>query len=102
MKDVFAHPSDAEAAAVILAIMMVVVIAIIVLLMAILFTWSFCRIFKKAGYSWAWGLLWLVPIGNIVAILMLAFGDWPIHKEIQNLKSPAPDRQGGGSNPTAV
>jgi heme/copper-type cytochrome/quinol oxidase subunit 2 len=102
MHDVFAHPNDAEAAAVILAVMMVVFIAIIVLLMAILFTWSFCRIFKKAGYNWAWGLLWLVPIGNIVVILMLAFGDWPIHKEIQNLKSPATGGQGGCSNPTVV
>jgi len=29
---------------------------------------SFCRIFSKAGYSWAFGLLLLIPVGNIGAI----------------------------------
>ena len=31
-----------------------------------LYVWAFCRIFAKAGYSWALGLLMLVPIANII------------------------------------
>ena len=45
-----------------------------------------CMIFYKAGYSWALGLLMLVPIANIIMIFFLAFGDWPIRRELRQLK----------------
>ena len=45
-----------------------------------------CMIFHKAGYSWAFGLLMLVPIANIIMIFVLAFGDWPIRRELRQLK----------------
>jgi len=46
----------------------------------------FCKIFSKAGYSWAIGLLMLVPIANIIMAFFLAFADWPICKEVRKLK----------------
>ena len=46
----------------------------------------FCMIFAKAGYHWALGLLMLVPIVCIVMPFVLAFGEWPIHKELQRLR----------------
>lgn len=46
----------------------------------------FCRIFSKAGYSWALGLLMLVPIANIIMVIFLAFADWPIQKELRLMK----------------
>ena len=46
----------------------------------------FCKIFSKAGYSWALGLLILVPVANIIAAFFLAFADWPIRKELRSLK----------------
>ena len=46
----------------------------------------FCKIFSKAGYCWALGLLILVPIANIIAAFFLAFADWPIRKELRLLK----------------
>ena len=46
----------------------------------------YCRIFSKAGYSWALGLLMLVPIANIIMPFILAFGDWPIYKELRQLR----------------
>ena len=52
-----------------------------------------CKIFSKAGYSWALGLLMLVPIANLVMMLVLAFSDWPIHKELRLLKQPRPPAQ---------
>jgi len=46
----------------------------------------FCKIFSKAGYSWALGLLILVPIANIIMAFYLAFADWPVQKEVRQLK----------------
>ncbi len=46
----------------------------------------FCKIFSKAGYSWALGLLILVPIANIIMAFYLAFADWPVQKEVHQLR----------------
>ncbi len=46
-----------------------------------------CKLFSKAGYSWAMGLLVLVPIANIIIFFYLAFADWPIQKELRELKA---------------
>ncbi len=52
------------------------------------------KIFSKAGYSGAMGLLMFVPIANIVAICILAFGTWPIYEELNQLRQRA--SMGGG------
>lgn len=43
----------------------------------------FCKIFSKAGYHWAMGLLMLIPIANFVMLLILAFGEWPIQRQLK-------------------
>ena len=58
------------------------------LLIKVLMTWAFCRICSKAGYSWALGLLMLLPVADIVLPLVLAFSIWPVQKEIEKLKAP--------------
>jgi hypothetical protein len=45
-----------------------------------------CKIFANAGYSWALGLLMLIPIVNIIMMFYLAFADWPVNKELRELK----------------
>jgi uncharacterized membrane protein YhaH (DUF805 family) len=45
-----------------------------------------CKIFANAGYSWALGLLILIPIVNIIMMFYLAFADWPVNKELRELK----------------
>jgi len=45
-----------------------------------------CKIFSKAGYHWALGLLMLVPIACIIMPFVLAFSDWPIYKELNKLR----------------
>lgn len=35
------------------------------------------RIIQKAGYGWAWFLLALVPVVNLVALWVFAFSRWP-------------------------
>ena len=47
---------------------------------------SFCRIFSKMGYSWALGLLMLVPLSEVVIPLILALIEWPVSKELRLLK----------------
>lgn len=45
-----------------------------------------CMIFAKAGYHWALGLLMVVPIAHIIMPFVLAFGKWPIQKELEQLR----------------
>jgi hypothetical protein len=64
-----------------------ILIAVLVgLAITILSVFAFCRIFSKAGFSWAFGLLILIPIANVIVPLILAFSDWPVLKELQALK----------------
>ena len=56
------------------------------LLISILMVWVHCRIFSKAGYCWALGLLMFVPIANIIMLFVLAFGEWPIYGELRMLR----------------
>jgi len=60
-----------------------ILMGLIVLIIKILI---YCKIFSKAGYCWVLGLLMLVPIANIIMPFILAFGDWPIQKELRLLK----------------
>jgi hypothetical protein len=59
------------------------IISIVTIVLAIVIWW---RIFSKAGYSGALGLLMLVPIANLVMILILAFAEWPIQTELNQLR----------------
>jgi len=59
------------------------------LIITIAITWIYCRIFSKAGYSWALGLLTLIPVVNIIMLCVLGFGDWPVLKELRQLKQSA-------------
>ena len=58
-------------------------------IVALIKTWINSMIFHKAGYCWAWGLLTLVPIANIILPFVLALGDWPVRKELRRLKEAA-------------
>jgi hypothetical protein len=50
---------------------------IIVLVFLFIFMFPVVKILQKAGYSGWWVLLWFVPVGNIVALWIFAFADWP-------------------------
>jgi hypothetical protein len=76
-------------ASVVLIVTVVALAILISLIAALVKTWINCMIFRKAGYGWAWGLLTLVPIANIILPFVLALGDWPIRKEFRRLKDAA-------------
>ena len=59
-------------------------VGIAVLVLAIVVWWL---IFHKAGYSGALGLLMFVPVVNVVMLLILAFGRWPVRQEVQRLRA---------------
>lgn len=64
-------------------IILMILFALILTIIQIL---AFCKIFSKAGFSWALGLLMLVPIANIIMFFFLAFADWPVHRELRSYK----------------
>jgi len=89
-------PQPAEKVAVLFSGCFLFFFIIFFLAVTVLMVWAYCKIFQKAGYHWALGLLTLVPIANVVIFLVLAFADWPILKELRALKatktdSPQPD-----------
>ncbi len=70
----------------------IVVIAVSIFLLIVLLATLvitavvYCKIFHKAGYHWALGLLMLVPIACLIMPFVLAFGHWPIQKELEKLR----------------
>jgi len=77
------HCRDAGPVFVILLIMFGIFVGLICAAIKVLI---FCKIFSKAGYSWALGLLMLLPIADIIMAFFLAFADWPIQKQLRKLK----------------
>lgn len=52
----------------------------------VLFLAPFALIVRKAGYSPLWVLVAFVPLGNLLALAAFALSEWPIEKELQQLK----------------
>jgi len=87
MECVYAEPEQFFAAlgpivVIIVAIFLLVVSLAVLAITAVVY----CRIFHKAGYCWALGLLMLVPVACIIMPFVLAFGRWPIEKELEQLR----------------
>ncbi|HTD20817.1 MAG TPA: hypothetical protein VK667_14930, partial [Ktedonobacteraceae bacterium] len=64
-------------------------ITVAIIVFSVIIYW---KIFSKAGYSGALGLLMFVPIANIVVLCILAFGEWPIYRELNQLRQMAASR----------
>ena len=61
----------------------IVVLALASIVFSVIIYW---KIFSKAGYSGAMSLLMFVPIANLIAMCILAFGTWPIYEELNQLR----------------
>jgi hypothetical protein len=81
------NPEDITA---ILGPVIVIIVGVFLLVVSlailIIMTVVYCKIFRKAGYHWALGLLTLVPIACIIMPFILAFGHWPVLKELEELR----------------
>ena len=69
--------------------MLILAAVLIGLVITALMVIAWCMIFNRAGYSWALGLLVLVPIANVIIVLVLAFSTWPIQREVEQLRAIA-------------
>lgn len=65
---------------------MAVFIILMVLVVAAIKVMIFCKIFSKTGYPWALGFLMMVPIADVIMAFVLAFGTWPIERQLQTLQ----------------
>lgn len=60
------------------------------LIIAILFcliVLPFWRISRKAGYPGFLALAYCIPIVNILVLLFFAFSEWPIEREVRELRT---------------
>lgn len=74
-----------------------VVIAVIAgIVIWLVFIIAYIKIITKAGYSGWWVLILLVPIANIVMLLVFAYKEWPIQRELAELRGWANQIQRGG------
>jgi NADH:ubiquinone oxidoreductase subunit 3 (subunit A) len=63
------------------------IFGLIIMVVSVIFTAIvYWKIFAKAGYSGALGLLMFIPIANIVMLCVLAFAEWPIRQELNQLR----------------
>ena len=60
---------------------------------AIVALWG--MIFKKAGYSFWTGLLMIIPLVNLIWLLVFAFSQWPIHRELERYRQQVGYAGGG-------
>ncbi|MFC1906906.1 hypothetical protein ACFLW8_02320 [Chloroflexota bacterium] len=62
---------------------------ILILFVAVLIYYVFCgiKIARKAGYSWAFGLLLSFPLINIVFLSIFAFETWPLFKNTEKVRA---------------
>lgn len=63
-----------------LGVVMVLVVLVIVSAATAFKLFLWWRVFSKAGYSGALGMLMLVPFGGMIILCVLAFSQWPILK----------------------
>ena len=63
------------------------IVSIAIAVVVVLFLFSiWWKIFKKAGYSGALGLLMFIPVINFILLLILAFSKWPIQRQLEQLQ----------------
>ena len=75
-----------------------IVLLAVYLAIFIVFVWADVRIIRRAGYSGWWFLLGLIPLLNMVMFLVFAFKEWPIQRELAQLRAQL-GRGGPGYGP---
>jgi len=61
----------------------------------LVFVIAYIKIITRAGYSGWWVLIIIVPIVNIVMLLIFAYKEWPIQRELRELRGWANQIQRG-------
>jgi len=74
----------------------IVIGGIIAVAIWVIFLIAYVKIISRAGYSGWWVLVMFVPILNIVMLLVFAFKEWPIQRELAELRGWANQIQRSG------
>lgn len=94
---------DDHSAATAGVIALILVYCVVLLGIVAVTIWIYWRIFTKAGFNGAISLLNLVPgVGQLICIIILAFGRWPIEDQLAALQGqpgvpPVPPTTPGAS-----
>ena len=62
------------------------IVIVIAIIFGIIIYW---RIATKAGYAGALSLLMFVPLVSLVIIILFAFTEWPIERELREVRGGA-------------
>ena len=65
------------------------IIAVIAGIFGVLAILPFWKIFSKAGFSGWMSLTQIIPLVNVIALFYLAFAEWPIRRELRDLRRPS-------------
>lgn len=57
------------------------------------------KVLNKAGYSGWWVLITFIPLVNLVMLLVFAFSEWPVVREVKMLRAQLSSRPGYGPPP---
>ncbi|UQX87887.1 DUF805 domain-containing protein [Jatrophihabitans telluris] len=80
------------------AITLVIALLAIYVAVVVVLIWAYVRIIRRAGYSGWWILAGLVPLLNVIMMLLFAFKEWPIQRELaylrQQVRGYPPNAQG--------
>ena len=63
------------------------IIIIFYLAVVVLFIVGWVKILSKAGYPGWWVLVGIVPLVNLIMFLVFAFSEWPIVREVRELRA---------------
>lgn len=77
----------------------VVIGGIVALAVWVIFLIGYLKIISKAGYSGWWVLIMFVPIVNVIMFLVFAYKEWPIQRELAELRGWANQIQRGQQGP---
>lgn len=67
-------------------VILVVFIGALILALVALAVCVWFRILGKTGYNPWLAFLILVPFGNLALLLVLAFAEWPVNRELADLR----------------
>lgn len=67
-----------------LILVMFIGVCVLALIALVVFVWF--RILGKTGYSPWLAFLILVPLGNLALLLVLAFAEWPVTRQLADLR----------------
>ncbi len=79
----YVDPSTIDPSALIPMVIGMLVFSLISVIIGILIYW---KIFSKAGFSGWLSLTMLIPLVNIIMMFYLAFAEWPVVRELNQLK----------------